>query len=162
MEVVPDSAADIAGLKSGDIIFALNDKNLSSFDELRAKVASMGAGAKVALSIVREGEELNIDVVLGDAGMPVAAAKELHPAFEGSELENGKDEDNNDGVIVIDVQARSPAARIGLQSQDVIIGLNRQRVSNVADLRRLIEASEGNVMALNVKRGRSTIYVVIR
>lgn len=162
MEVVPDSAADKAGLKSGDIIFALNDKNLSSFDELRAKVASMGAGAKVTLSIVREGEELNVDVVLGDAGMPVAAAKEIHPAFEGSELENGKDQDNNDGVVVTDLEPRSPAARIGLKSQDVIIGLNRQRVSNVADLRELIEASEGNVMALNVKRGKSTIYVVIR
>jgi hypothetical protein len=35
-------------------------------------------------------------------------------------------------------------------------------VNNVADLRRLVEESEGNVMALNVKRGSSTIYVVIR
>ncbi|MFT5278017.1 MAG: Do/DeqQ family serine protease [Glaciecola sp.] len=162
MEVVPDSAADKAGLKSGDIIFALNDKKLSSFDELRAKVASMGAGANVELSIVREGEEQNVNVVLGDAGMPLAQAKELHPAFEGSEMNNGKDQAGNDGVAVSDVQARSPAARIGLKSDDVIIGLNRQRVNNVADLRRLVEESEGNVMALNVKRGSSTIYVVIR
>lgn len=161
-EVVPESAADKAGLQSGDIITSINGNDLSSFDELRAKVATMGAGAKVKLTIVREGKKQNVDVVLGDAGKPVTEAKDLHPAFEGSVLSNGQDETGNDGVVVSEVQARSPAARIGLKSDDVIVGLNRQRVNNVADLRRLVEESEGNVMALNVKRGSSTIYVVIR
>lgn len=161
-EVVPDSAADKAGLKSGDIITSLNGKNLSSFDELRAKVASMGAGAKIELTIVREGKKQDVNVVLGDAGMPIAEAKDIHPAFEGSEMNNGQDDAGNDGVVVTNVQPRSPAARIGLKSEDVIVGLNRQRVNNVIDLRRLVEDSEGNVMALNVKRGNTTIYVVIR
>jgi S1-C subfamily serine protease len=161
-EVVPDSAAAKAGLKSGDIITALNGNELSSFDELRAKVATMGAGADVTLTIVRDGKKQDVDVVLGDAGQPVAVAKEVHPAFEGSEMNNGKDTEGNDGVVVTEVQPRSPAARIGLKSDDVIVGLNRQRVTNIADLRRLVEESEGNVMALNVKRGTSTIYVVIR
>nr|WP_297347038.1 DegQ family serine endoprotease [uncultured Glaciecola sp.] len=161
-EVVPDSAAAKAGLKSGDIITSLNGNELSSFDELRAKVATMGAGANVTLTIVRDGQKQEVDVVLGDAGQPVAVAKEVHPAFEGSEMNNGKDAEDNDGVVVTEVQARSPAARIGLKSGDVIVGLNRQRVTNIVDLRRLVEESEGNVMALNVKRGTSTIYVVIR
>ena len=77
-------------------------------------------------------------------------------------MSNGQDSSGNAGVVVSSVEARSPAARIGLREEDVIIGLNRQRVSNVADLRRLVEESDGNVMALNVKRGSSTIYVVIR
>eukprot|EP00232_Nephroselmis_pyriformis_P007038 CAMPEP_0182888120 /NCGR_PEP_ID=MMETSP0034_2-20130328/21235_1 /TAXON_ID=156128 /ORGANISM="Nephroselmis pyriformis, Strain CCMP717" /LENGTH=412 /DNA_ID=CAMNT_0025021529 /DNA_START=829 /DNA_END=2067 /DNA_ORIENTATION=+ len=161
-EVVPDSAADKAGLKSGDIITSINGNDLHSFDELRAKVATMGAGAEVKLTIVREGKRQDVDVVLGDAGMPVAEAKDLHPAFEGSELNNGQDLAGNEGVVVTAVQARSPAARIGLKSDDVIVGLNRQRVSNIADLRRLVEESKDNVMALNIKRGSSTIYVVIR
>ena len=161
-EVVPDSAADKAGLKSGDIITSINGNDLHSFDELRAKVATMGAGAKVKLTIVREGKRQDVDVVLGDAGMPVAEAKDLHPAFEGSEMNNGQDLAGNEGVVVTAVQPRSPAARIGLKSDDVIVGLNRQRVSNIADLRRLVEESKGNVMALNIKRGSSTIYVVIR
>jgi len=161
-EVIPDSAAAKAGLLSGDIIMSFDGNELSSFDELRAKVATMGAGAKVTLTIVREGKKQDINVVLGDAVMPVAAAKDIHPAFEGSEMDNGKDSEGNDGVVVTEVQARAPAARIGLKSDDVIVGLNRQRVTNVADLRRLVEESEGNVMALNVKRGTSTIYVVIR
>lgn len=161
-EVVPESAADKAGLQSGDIITSINGNDLHSFDELRAKVATMGAGAKVTLTIVREGKKQDVDVVLGDAGMPVAEAKDLHPAFEGSEMNNGQDNAGNDGVVVTEVQARSPASRIGLKSEDVIVGLNRERVNNIADLRRLVEDSKGNVMALNVKRGSATIYVVIR
>ena len=161
-EVVEDSAADKAGLTAGDIITEINDKALSSFDELRAKVGSMGAGAEVELTIVREGKEQKVDVTLGDAGLPPEEAKEMHPAFEGSELSNGQDSSGNAGVVVSSVEARSPAARIGLRDEDVIIGLNRQRVTNIADLRRLVEESDGNVMALNVKRGSSTIYVVIR
>lgn len=161
-EVVPESAADKAGLQSGDIITSINGNDLHSFDELRAKVATMGAGAKVTLTIVREGKKQDVDVVLGDAGMPVAEAKDLHPAFEGSEMNNGQDNAGNDGVVVTEVQARSPASRIGLKSEDVIVGLNRERVNNIADLRRLVEDIKGNVMALNVKRGSATIYVVIR
>ena len=161
-EVVAESAAAKAGLSAGDIITEINGNTLSSFDELRAKVGSMGAGAEVDLTIVRDGEEQVVEVTLGDAGITPEVAKEMHPAFEGSELNNGQDNAGNAGVVVTNVEVRSPAARIGLKDDDVIIGLNRQRVNNVADLRRLIEANEGNVMALNVKRGSSTIYVVIR
>jgi serine protease DegQ len=161
-QVIPDSAAAKAGLLSGDIIMSFDGNELSSFDELRAKVATMGAGAEVTLTIVREGKKQDINVVLGNAVIPVAAAKDIHPAFEGSTMDNGKDNEGNDGVVVTAVQARAPAARIGLKSDDVIVGLNRQRVTNIVDLGRLVEESEGNVMALNVKRGTSTIYVVIR
>ncbi len=46
-EVQPDSAAEKGGLQAGDIITAINGRKLHSFQELRAKIASMGAGAEV-------------------------------------------------------------------------------------------------------------------
>merc|ERR1711974_431860 len=52
-EVQPESDADKAGLQAGDIITAVNGRDLNSFQELRAKIASMGAGAEVELTIVR-------------------------------------------------------------------------------------------------------------
>ena len=75
-QVIPDSAAAKAGLLSGDIIMSFDGNELSSFDELRAKVATMGAGAEVTLTIVREGKKQDINVVLGNAVIPVAAAKD--------------------------------------------------------------------------------------
>ena len=45
-QVIPDSAADKAGLKAGDVIVSINGKDIHSFSELRAKIATFGAGKR--------------------------------------------------------------------------------------------------------------------
>lgn len=160
-EVQPESAADKAGLQAGDIITAVNGRDLNSFQELRAKIASMGAGAEVELTIVRKGKKMNVDVVLDDATQTQITAAQIHPALEGATLANGEDEAGNAGVVVSELERNTPAARIGLQPDDVIIGVNRNRVTTVAEFRNALEEASG-VIALNVKRGNSTLYLVIR
>ncbi len=159
-EVTKDSAAEKAGIQSGDIITGINDNEISSFSELRGKVGSLGAGTKVKLNILRNEEELTLNVVLGAAEDLIAEAKEIHPALEGATFENT--EKNNVGaVLVTEVIERSPAARIGLRTDDVIVGVNRRRVSSVSELTSRIEDSEG-VIALNVQRGNSSLFIIIR
>lgn len=160
-EVTPDSAAEKAGLMPGDIITAINGRALSSFEELRAKVASLGAGTEIELTLIRQGEKLTKTVVLGDAGGTVASASDIHPALEGATLANGQDSAGNRGIEIAELEARSPAAQVGLRENDVIIGVNRQRVITINELSNVIESSNG-VIALNVKRGGSTLYLVIR
>lgn len=160
-EVQPDSAADKAGIEAGDIITAVNGRDLHSFQELRAKIASMGAGAEVQLTVMRKGETMKVDVVLDDATQQQVTASQIHPALEGATLANGEDKGGNAGVEVTDIERNSPAARIGLQPDDVIIGVNRNRVTTVSEFRNALTESTG-VIALNVKRGDSTLYLVIR
>lgn len=160
-EVQPDSAADKAGIEAGDIITAVNGRDLHSFQELRAKIASMGAGAEVQLTVMRKGETMKVDVVLDDATQQQVTASQIHPALEGATLANGEDKGGNAGVEVTDIERNSPAARIGLQPDDVIIGVNRNRVTTVAEFRNALTESTG-VIALNVRRGDSTLYLVIR
>ncbi len=161
-EVTPDSAALKAGIEAGDIITGINGKPLGSFAELRAKVASMGAGAELSLDIIRQGKSLKIDVVLGDAGVTVKSAAEIHPAFGGATFENGTDIAGNRGVMVSAIEAGSPALRFGLRKDDVIIGVNRQRVNNIKELTERMEDADGQVTAINVRRGETTLYLVIR
>ena len=160
-EVQPDSAAEKGGLQAGDIITAINGRKLHSFQELRAKIASMGAGAEVELTVMRKGKKMNVDVVLDDATDTTVTAAQIHPALEGATLSNGTDDAGNAGVVVSDIERGAPAARIGLQSDDVIIGVNRVRTSTVAEFRNALDEAKG-VIALNVKRGNSTLYLVIR
>lgn len=160
-EVSPDSAAEKGGIESGDIITHINGLAVSSFQELRAKIGTMGAGSEVELTIMRKGKSRNIDVTLGDATGAVVAAREIHPALEGATLTNGKTVRGNDGVVISEIQNRSPAASIGLQDGDVIVGVNRARVTTVADLRRQMDEAQG-VIALNVQRGKTSLYLVIR
>lgn len=161
-EVTPDSAASKADIQAGDIIIRVDNDVIESFAELRAKVASMGAGAEVNLGIIRKGEEIDVDVVLGDAGSTTMTAAEIHPAFGGATFENGTDLAGNRGVEVTEIEPRSPAVRLGLKQNDVIIGVNRQRVNNIQELRERMEESKDTVVALNIRRGNATLFVIIR
>jgi Do/DeqQ family serine protease len=160
-EVTEGSAADKGGIQAGDIITEINGRTVVSFQELRAKVASKGAGTKLELTVLRKGKREKINVVLGDATQNVVVAKEVHPALEGATLTNGKSEQDDNGVVISNIESRSPASRIGLQDGDVIIGINRKKVDNLVQLRTELEDAKG-VIALNVKRGISSLYLVIR
>jgi len=160
-EVQPDSAAEKGGIQAGDIITEINGRSVVSFQELRAKVASKGAGTQLELTVLRKGKREKINVVLGDATQNVVVAKEIHPALEGATLTNGKSEQGSNGVVISNIESRSPASRIGLQDGDVIIGINRKKVDNLVQLRTELESAKG-VIALNVKRGISSLYLVIR
>ena len=160
-EVTPEAAAEDAGIEAGDIITEVNGRKINSFLELRARISSMGAGAEVELTLLRKGEEVTVEVVLGDATQATVTAQQIHPALEGATLTNGADEAGNAGVVISDIERNSPAARIGLKPDDVIVGVNRKRTSSVSDFRNALDDASG-VIALNVKRGNSTLYLVIR
>ncbi|MFC3092832.1 DegQ family serine endoprotease [Alteromonas sediminis] len=160
-EVQPDSAAEKGGLEAGDIIIAVNGKELNSFRELRAKVASMGAGAEVELTVLRRGDSIDLKVVLDDASDVQITAAEILPALEGATLAAGTDARGNAGIEVTDVERNSPAARFGLQPEDVIVAVNRQRITNLTEFRNALDGASG-VIALNVNRGSTSLYLVIR
>ncbi|MHC6528305.1 DegQ family serine endoprotease [Vibrio sp. V39_P1S14PM300] len=160
-QVVPDSAADKAGLQAGDVIVSVNGKAINTFSELRAKVATLGAGKEVTLGVVRDGKERSFRVTLGEQTNIKTAAEKLHEGLTGAELTNTTKGDPVTGVKVTEVKKGSPAEAYQLQTGDIIIGVNRHRVKNLADLRAVLEKNPG-VLALNIQRGERSIYLVVR
>ena len=160
-QVVPDSAADKAGLKAGDVIVSVNGKSIDSFSELRAKVATLGAGKEVTLGIIRDGKDKTFKVTLGEQNETKTQAADLHQGLAGAQFSNTTPADSIQGVKVVTVEKNSPAAQYQLQKDDIIIGVNRQRVKNIADLRKILEKKPG-VLALNIQRGEQSIYLIIR
>ncbi|UTT85949.1 Do family serine endopeptidase [Vibrio pelagius] len=160
-QVVPDSAADKAGLQAGDIIVAINGKRIDTFSELRAKVATLGAGKEIELGVVRDGKNKTFDVTLGESTNSKTQAEKLHEGLTGAELTNTNDSDPVKGVKVSSVAKGSPAEAYQLKPDDIIIGVNRQTVRNLAQFRSIVEKNPG-VLALNIQRGPRTIYLVIR
>ena len=59
------------------------------------------------------------------------------------------------------VEKGSQAATYQLQKGDIIIGVNRKRVKNLAEFRKLLD-KKPSVLALNIQRGERTIYLVVR
>ncbi|ULN65713.1 DegQ family serine endoprotease [Vibrio gigantis] len=160
-QIVPDSAADKAGLKAGDIIVSINGKRIDTFSELRAKVATLGAGKQIELGVVRDGKNKTFDVTLGESTNNKTQAEKLHEGLAGAELTNTTESDSSTGVKVSSVAQGSPAEAYQLLKDDIIIGVNRQSVKNLAEFREILEKQPG-VLALNIQRGDRTIYLVIR
>jgi len=160
-QVMPGSAADNAGIKAGDIIVSINDNPVRSFGELRAKVATMGAGKVVNLGIIRDGKAQAVQVTLKQSDEMTTPVKSIHPALEGAKLENTKKGQQPQGVEVAEVAPKSPAAAIGLRKGDVIAGINRLRVNNMNDFSKAIKGRT-DVLALNIIRGDSSLYLVLR
>ena len=101
------------------------------------------------------------DVTLGESTNSKTQAEKLHEGLAGAELTNTNDSDPVKGVKVSSVAKGSPAEAYQLQPDDIIIGVNRQTVKNLAQFRSIVEKNPG-VLALNIQRGPRTIYLVIR
>ncbi|MED5642677.1 serine endoprotease DegQ [Enterobacter bugandensis] len=160
-EVLPNSGSAKAGIKSGDVIVSLNDKPLSSFAELRSRIATTEPGAKVKLGLIRDGKPLNVDVTLDKSTSSSASAELIAPALQGATLSDGQLKDGTKGIRLDTVEKSSPAAQAGLHQEDVIIGVNRNRVQSIAELRKVLE-SKPAVIALQVMRGNESIYILLR
>jgi Do/DeqQ family serine protease len=160
-EVLPNSGSAKAGVKSGDVIVSLNDKPLSSFAELRSRIATTEPGAKVKLGLIRDGKPLDVEVTLDKSTSSSASAELIAPALQGATLSDGQLKDGTKGISVDTVEKSSPAAQAGLHQDDVIIGVNRNRVQSIAELRKVLE-SKPAVIALQVMRGNESIYILLR
>ncbi|OEF25490.1 Do family serine endopeptidase [Vibrio rumoiensis] len=160
-QVMPDSAAEKAGLKAGDVITSINGKEIATFGELRAKIATIGAGKEVELGLLRDGKAITADVTLGEMQQLQASAEELHPGLEGAQFSNTNSSDAISGIKITDVAKGSPAESYQLKQDDIIIGVNRTRVKNLAQMKKVLE-HKTNILALNIQRGDRTIYLVVK
>ncbi|MGL4249247.1 MAG: Do family serine endopeptidase [Aeromonas sp.] len=158
-QVMPDSSAAKAGIKAGDIIVSIDGKPVRSFGELRAKIATMGAGKQVELGLIRDGKAQTAKVTLKQADDTEVRASALHPALEGAKLSTTSKPVS--GVVVSDIATGSPAAASGLQKDDIIMGVNRIRINSLDELTKVLK-SKPEVLALNIQRGDSSLYLVIR
>ncbi|TYL48594.1 DegQ family serine endoprotease [Marinomonas sp. IMCC 4694] len=135
--VLPDSPAEKAGLKSGDIILSFNGDAIAHSGELPYIVGQMKAGDKVTAKVYRDGKEQTIALTLeGRPNDPQALAQSQQDqnrlGMIVGELpdEMAKKFEIDNGVVIEQVLGGT-AARNGLQQGDVITMLNGKRVENV-------------------------------
>jgi len=157
-QVVSGSAAEKAGIKVNDIISSVNGETVKGAPELRRAIGMLHIGDKIDVGLVRDGKPRKVTAVIAESSASqVAVATDIHEGLDGAQL---GDADNSSGVSVRAVEAGSPAAQNGLRPNDVIIGVNRARVTN---LKQLKEASEGSeTILLTIRRGSDTLSIPVR
>jgi serine protease Do len=171
-QVEPNSPAEKAGLRQGDVIRTLNGQKVDGVARFRALVAGMNPGSVVTLGILRDGQPETIKVTLAEQPTTIAGADGGQALIEGtlrgimvqnltpSIREQLGLRPSTRGVVIADLDPSAPAAQAGLQPGDVIQSINRQPVTSVAEFNRLASEVTGEVL-LYVNRQGSSGFVTV-
>jgi len=156
--VAQGSAAERAGIKTGDIITSINGAPMKDAGELRNTIGMLRVGDKVEIGLLRDGKPHKVTALIAERNeTETANAVDINRGLEGADLADAPD---GGGVLVRSVQDGSPAAQAGLRANDLIVGVGRTPVSNTKTFR---EAAKGaSVLLLNVRRGSAVVLIPIR
>lgn len=153
------SAAEKAGIKPGDVIVAVDGELTTSSGQLRSQIGVKGIGDKLSIDIIREGakKRFMVKVAKPEAGVANIPGK-FSRLLEGARFENHP---SGEGVVVTSIAPNSNAGYSGLRQGDIIIGANRQRVT---DLDSFTKALSGNYkqLLLHINRNGYVFYLVMR
>jgi serine protease Do/serine protease DegQ len=163
-QVVPGSPADKAGLKAGDVILGVNGRPIDGAAEMRNAIGLMRVGQTAELQISRNGANRIIKATVQEPHSPFVEGDKFHPRLAGallSDIAEGMPMYHKvEGVVVLRVTPRSAAEAAGLAPGDVILSANRQRVTSVQDLTRVVK--KDGPLLLNIQRGASALFMLLR
>ncbi len=159
--------ADKAGIKAGDVIIKVDDKNVERSAELPAEISMMKPGSTTKVTVWRDHEAKDFTVGIaelkeeptkasttdeqGESGRLGLDVRPLTPQEQAQAETTGKL-----GVTA----ASGPAAEAGIQQGDIILAVNGTKVTTVQQLREQVKKA-GKVVALLVQREDAQIYVPI-
>ncbi len=164
--VVPDSAAEKAGIELADVIIELEGEPVEKQIDLLNRVAILNPGTKVELVILRDGKRRTFNVKLGkrsSAGEDSSDSQADAAAELGFTVTNLTDElaqhlgyEGKSGVVVSEVEAGSEAARVGILPRTLIKEVNKQKVRNTREFNAAIEEAKKKGGAFLVVQQGST------
>ena len=172
-----NSPAADAGVKSGDVITAVNGDQVDGPRELARKIASMGPDKKVDLTVWRDGNEKTLSMTLGT----LPADKEAK-----ADADNSPSTDNDrsqmtsygmtlapaasiagagkQGVVIADVDPDGTAAQKGLSTGDVILDVGGKTVSKPSEVKQAFDDARKDghkAVLLRGKSGDNTRFVAL-
>ncbi len=140
--VAPAGPGDRAGLRRGDVLTRANDRVLRNYLDWESVKLDLGVGAVVRLTVKRDGRERPIAVAAGDlpttTAEKVTVLSDLQLVTLTDQVRAERNVQADRGALIFRI-SRTLSASTGLQTGDVIVGMNRQRIADADDVRTVIE-----------------------
>ena len=162
--VMKGSPAEKSGIRQGDVVIAFNGTEVKDPSHLQRLVAEAGIGKPVKVTVFRESKSIELKIILLNAETAPKPATEV----DGGRQQGQSDplgliiEDvDGEGIVVVDLVRGGAAAEVGLKRGDLIVSINRRRVTNSAEYQRIIREARGSLTIL-VRRGGASIYFAVR
>jgi len=172
--VLPDSPAQKAGLKVGDIIVAFNGKDVPNSGALPPMVGRTPVGETVPVVIIRDGRQKTLKVRIGElpeepvAGMKgktVTPKKELALGLEVAPLsdEQRKELDIAKGGVLVTEVHEGPARDAGIRKGDVLQMINNTPITDPEQFRKLVKGlPKGKFVSVLIQREGGPAFVPIK
>jgi Do/DeqQ family serine protease len=162
-----------AGLLAGDVVVSVDGKKVQDPQGLQYRFITKGVGGSTELGVVRKGQPVKTTITLiapiEDPPRDVRDLPGRHP-LAGCKVANlspavaqevGMDDDTREGVVVLEVQQRSAAARFGVRRGDIVVAINDEKIASVDQLAGLLAVPTG-AWRLSVERGGKVYSLAIQ
>lgn len=167
--VEPNSAADKAGLKRGDVIIGFNGASVYRSGDLPPLVGNTEIGKRVPLTLIRAGKEKTFNVVVGQLDKKQSSmSSSLRPKDTFGVVVGSLDEEqrkairSDKGVVVNQVMGGSLAEKAGIEINDIILSFNNTEISSSSELKKAIKsAPKGRSVPVLVIRDKSARYIPV-
>jgi serine protease Do len=170
-DVSKGGPAEKAGIKRGDVILKVDDKEITSVSELQTRIRSHLPGDRVRLELWRDRKSMIVEATLGElkeeSGLEIPSPQGVTLGFEVAEitpdLVERYDLRTTRGVVIVNVEAGGPGDEAGLRPGDIVLEVNRQEIASLADWdRALTEVRPGDTVLLLIDRGGRTYFVPLK
>lgn len=163
-QVNENSPAEIAGLKSGDIITQINDTKITQATQVKTTISLLRVGSTAKMMIIRDNKPLTLNVEVTDIKKHEQKLQSNNPFLYGLALRNFEQESpphgNVIGVQVVGASETSAGWRAGLRPGDIIISANKVPTKDVKSLQTIAQEKKQQLL-VQVLRGPGALYLLI-
>lgn len=160
-QVFTNSPAAKGGVIPGDYVIALNGHDVKTVDQLVRDVGDLPVGNAADFKVIRGGKEIVLKVRIEERNEnTVTDYSKLWPGFIPYVLTDDvrtrlKLEASQKGVLVANVQAKSPAAVMGLAAGDVVVKINDKTVNDLSGFYAQIASAKGEIWFDVIREGQT-------
>ncbi len=167
-EVRPDTPAEKAGIRHGDVIREINGQKIKDAKMLQNIISHMHPGDKANVKLLRKGKEKSFNIELTKFPERVAIAKSMDLEKNPLGLTVGAIPEplarpDEKGVMVTKIDKGGPAEEAGLQEGDIILEIDMQEVDGVEIFRQIVSQLEpGRWVSFYIKRADQILYRALK
>ncbi len=174
-DVVPEGPADRAGIRSGDIIVRYQANPVNNSKQLRNAVAATAPGTRTKMTVFRDGQERQLEVVIQSQDLQRRASRDklsqssattLGITVQSLTADQARQlglTPQEQGVLVTQVVPGSLAARAGIRRGDLLLDVGGQPIDSAAEFRGALQNFDPSTgVRLQVKRGNTRSFVFLK
>lgn len=168
LDISAETPAAKYGLKRGDLIYAINGKEIKDRSSLQNTIASFKPDEKIKIDLERDGKDMSLNIVLGDRTSLVQIQSDNNTFLGGLKLSQIDAEtqkqfrlsSDTTGILISDVEPKSKAEKAGFQAGDVIIQIEDVEIKNFTNIETALKRYNNKYKRVYVNRYGQTIMFV--